>query len=119
MSRSSSPSRRASSSGEHRARFSGSSTDHVASLTKEEKTYIREVDEQRARIDQYIADGKDEWHVNKQVSHGLCSTRSIRSEAHPATHFQKEVLQDCLQMVPDCHKRLATAVQDIKSLLVS
>ncbi|PWN53055.1 TBCA-domain-containing protein [Violaceomyces palustris] len=67
----------------------------VKRLTKEEKTYVKEVEEQLARIDQYISEGKDEWHVNKQ----------------------REVLQDCIKMVPDCRKRLQNAVEDLESLL--
>ncbi|KDN36560.1 tubulin binding cofactor A [Tilletiaria anomala UBC 951] len=69
----------------------------VKRLTKEEKTYVKEADEQRQRIDKYIDDGKDEWHINKQ----------------------KEVLQDCLRMIPDSQQRLAAAVEDLVSLLQS
>ena len=36
-------------------------------LTKEEKTYVKEAEEQKQRVQKYIDDGKDEWHVNKQV----------------------------------------------------
>lgn len=43
------------------------------------------------------ADGKEEWEVKKQ----------------------KEVLQDCLQMIPDCKKRLEAAVADLQNILVS
>lgn len=67
------------------------------SLTKEEKSYIKEAEEQKERIEQYTREGKDEWHISKQ----------------------KEVLQDSLKMIPDCKKRLEAALEDLKALVVS
>ncbi|PWN24969.1 TBCA-domain-containing protein [Jaminaea rosea] len=65
----------------------------VKRLTKEEQTYIREAQEQRQRITNLEAQpDADEWNVKQQ----------------------HKVLQDCLQMVPDCRRRLEAAVEDLK-----
>ncbi|PWN90189.1 tubulin binding cofactor A [Acaromyces ingoldii] len=67
----------------------------VKRLVKEEKSYVKEAQEQEARVAKTEADGKEEWEVKKQ----------------------KEVLQDCLQMIPDCKKRLEAAVADLQNIL--
>jgi len=67
------------------------------SLTKEEKSYITEAEEQRNRIKEYQDSGKDEWHIKKQ----------------------KEVLEDSLKMIPDCKKRLEAAVSELEAMVVS
>lgn len=69
----------------------------VSSLVKEEKSYVKEAQEQEARVAKIESEGKEEWEVKKQ----------------------KEVLQDCLQMIPDCKKRLEAAVADLQNIVVS
>ncbi|MCO5580075.1 hypothetical protein L7F22_033941 [Adiantum nelumboides] len=69
----------------------------VKRLVKEEKSYVKEAQEQEARVAKTEAEGREEWEVKKQ----------------------KEVLQDCLQMIPDCKKRLEAAVADLQNILVS
>ena len=36
-------------------------------LTKEEKTYVQEAAEQAARVERFLAEGRDEWDIKKQV----------------------------------------------------
>ncbi|PWN99301.1 tubulin binding cofactor A, partial [Tilletiopsis washingtonensis] len=67
----------------------------VKRLTKEEKTYAQEAEDQKARIERITREGADEWDVKKQ----------------------HEVLRDCEQMIPDCARRLAAAVEDLQALL--
>ncbi|UZJ51274.1 hypothetical protein CBS101457_000594 [Exobasidium rhododendri] len=67
----------------------------VKRLTKEEKSYVKESEDQEARVARYESEGKDEWEVKKQ----------------------REVLQDCRQMIPDCRKRLQIAAEDLQSIV--
>ncbi|CAO1623846.1 unnamed protein product [Parajaminaea phylloscopi] len=67
----------------------------VKRLTKEEQTYIQEAKDQEKRVKEYEAGDKDEWDVKQQ----------------------HKVLQDCLQMIPDCRKRLEVAVEDLVNLV--
>lgn len=86
-------------------------------LTKEEQTYVKEVQEQRERIKRVEADkDADEWNVKQQVSirakrHDL---RKHHADTLSLTARQHKVLQDCLQMVPDCRRRLEAAVEDLR-----
>lgn len=64
----------------------------VKRLAKEKTVYEREAEQQKARIEKYKADGKDEYEVRKQ----------------------EEVLQESLMMVPDCQRRLVKAYDELK-----
>lgn len=52
-------------------------------LTKEKTVYEKEIDQQKARIERFRGEGKDE-HVLKK---------------------EEEILQEALMMVPDSHRR--------------
>ncbi|RZC42294.1 TBCA domain containing protein [Asbolus verrucosus] len=67
----------------------------VKRLAKEKVTYEKEADQQRARIDKFRKEGKDEYDVRKQ----------------------EEVLQESLMMIPDCQRRLALAFEELKTIL--
>ncbi|XP_018324253.1 tubulin-specific chaperone A-like [Agrilus planipennis] len=67
----------------------------VKRLAKEKVTYEKEADQQRARIEKYKADGKDEYDIKKQ----------------------EEVLQETLMMVPDCQRKLVKAFDELKGIL--
>lgn len=67
----------------------------VKRLAKEKTVYEKEAEEQRARIEKFKRDGKDEYEIRKQ----------------------EEVLQEALMMVPDCQRRLVRAFDDLKSVL--
>ncbi|CAO1637238.1 unnamed protein product [Jaminaea pallidilutea] len=66
----------------------------VKRLTKEEQTYVKEAEEQRQRVQRMEAEvpSADEWQLKQQ----------------------HKVLQDCMQMIPDCRKRLEAAVDDLQ-----
>lgn len=55
------------------------------------------MESQQKRIDKLIADGADEADVRKQ----------------------KEVLEETVQMIPDVKRRLAAAVQELSTMVVS
>jgi len=65
------------------------------SLFKEEKSYHKEVENQQKRIDKLINEGADEHVVAKQ----------------------KEVLQESLNMIPDCQNRLKEAHKELQKIL--
>nr|XP_055036556.1 tubulin-specific chaperone A isoform X1 [Misgurnus anguillicaudatus] len=64
-------------------------------LAKEEVLYIKEAKQQEEKIERLKAEAGDEYVIKKQV----------------------EVLQEARMMVPDCHRRLATAHADLQQLL--
>jgi hypothetical protein len=58
----------------------------LASLTKEEKTYAQEAEDQKARIERITREGADEWDVKKQVS----ARREVnREECRRKTTWQR------------------------------
>ncbi|CAI2181663.1 8399_t:CDS:2 [Funneliformis geosporum] len=67
----------------------------VKRLYKEEKSYRKEVENQQKRIDKLTEDGTDEYTIAKQ----------------------KEVLQESLNMIPDCQNRLKEAHKELQKLL--
>ncbi|XP_019881262.1 tubulin-specific chaperone A [Aethina tumida] len=64
-------------------------------LAKEKTVYEKEAEQQRARIEKYKQDGKDEYEIRKQ----------------------EEVLQESLMMVPDCQRRLKVAYDELVKIL--
>uniref|UniRef100_A0A8D8VDI2 Tubulin-specific chaperone A n=1 Tax=Cacopsylla melanoneura TaxID=428564 RepID=A0A8D8VDI2_9HEMI len=66
-------------------------------ITKEKTTYIKEVGIEEARYEKLKAGGSDE-HVLKK---------------------QQEVIQESQMMVPECHRRIVRAYEDLKSILES
>lgn len=69
----------------------------VKRLAKEKVVYEKEAEQQRARIEKYKSEGRDEYDVRKQ----------------------EEVLQESLMMVPDCQRRLLKAYEDLEGILNS
>merc|ERR1719315_887911 len=62
---------------------------------KEKLSYRKEADQQKLKIDKMKEDGKDEHDVKKMG----------------------EVLQETLMMIPDCHRRIVSALSELNSLL--
>ncbi|KAI9140831.1 putative cofactor A [Paraphysoderma sedebokerense] len=67
----------------------------VKRLFKELKSYDVEKDKQQARIDKLVHEHADEHDIRKQ----------------------KEVLDETLQMIPDCKKRLEASYEELSSLM--
>ncbi|KAG5841198.1 tubulin-specific chaperone A [Anguilla rostrata] len=67
----------------------------VKRLAKEKVLYVKEAKQQEEKIERLKAEGGDEYVIKKQV----------------------EVLQESRMMVPDCHRRLATAHMELSQLL--
>ncbi|XP_016126844.1 tubulin-specific chaperone A [Sinocyclocheilus grahami] len=67
----------------------------VKRLAKEEVLYIKEAKQQEEKIERLKAEAGDEYVIKKQL----------------------EVLQESRMMIPDCHRRLATAHADLQQLL--
>ncbi|KAF8514338.1 hypothetical protein BU17DRAFT_52644 [Hysterangium stoloniferum] len=91
-------------------------TGSVKRLLKEHKLYNQEMEAQQRRVDQYIADGKDEYDIKNQAStadhlHYMCYIIS--------TFLQKNILAESQKMVPDVQKRLGDAVVDLRELVVA
>lgn len=67
----------------------------VKRLAKEEVLYVKEAKQQEEKIERLKAEGGDEYVIKKQL----------------------EVLQESRMMIPDCHRRLATAHMELSQLL--
>ncbi|KAB0802934.1 hypothetical protein PPYR_05120 [Photinus pyralis] len=67
----------------------------VRRLAKEKVVYEEEAEQQRARIEKFKQEGKDEYDIRKQ----------------------EEVLQESLMMVPDCQRKLAKAIEELKNII--
>lgn len=67
----------------------------VKRLAKEEIAYKTEAKQQEEKIERLKAEGGDHYVIKKQM----------------------EVLQESKMMIPDCHRRLATAHADLLQLL--
>ena len=89
-------------------------------LTKEEKTYVQEAAEQAARVERFLAEGRDEWDIKKQVGFVPTSPPSGTGAVwlSVARSSQREVYDDCAKMIPDCKTRLERALEDLDILLV-
>ncbi|KAJ1929155.1 hypothetical protein IWQ60_001416 [Tieghemiomyces parasiticus] len=64
-------------------------------VLKDEKYYKEEAKDQEARIAKLKAENGDEYVIRKQI----------------------EVLDETLNMIPDCKRRIAQAIQDLKALV--
>jgi len=62
---------------------------------KEKLSYRKEADQNKAKLDQMKADGKCEYEIKKMG----------------------EVVQETLMMIPDCHRRLVTALAELNNIL--
>ena len=60
------------------------------SLVKEEKSYIKEAEDQEARVATFESEGKEEWEVKKQV----CNGRSNR-EHNPRLRLSPRSVRYC------------------------
>lgn len=67
----------------------------VKRLAREKLSYKEESCQLEAKIEKMKSEGVDEYTVKKQ----------------------QEVLQESLMMIPDCHKKLVPAIQDLQNLL--
>ncbi|KAJ1651700.1 hypothetical protein IWQ61_007803 [Dispira simplex] len=70
-------------------------TNVVKRNLKDEIHYKKEVEQQTAYVDNLKSDDADEYLIRKQI----------------------EVLDESKMMLPDCKKRIAKAVEDLKALL--
>merc|ERR1712193_318677 len=70
------------------------STGVVKRCGKEKLSYRKEADMQREKIEKMKVEGKDEADIKKM----------------------NEVMQESLMMIPDCHRRLEKAVNELKPL---
>ncbi|KAJ1983479.1 hypothetical protein H4R33_004741 [Dimargaris cristalligena] len=70
-------------------------TNTLKRVLNDEQYYLKEAASQRTHIDKLRADGADEYVIRKQV----------------------EVLDETLNMLPDSKKRIAKAVEDLKTLM--
>ncbi|ORX78943.1 tubulin-specific chaperone A-like protein [Basidiobolus meristosporus CBS 931.73] len=68
----------------------------VKRIYKEGLYYIKEKDQQQAKIDKMVENGEDEYDIKKQ----------------------REVLDETLRMIPDGKKRLAAAYQELQTLVL-
>ncbi|KAL4617525.1 tubulin-specific chaperone A-like [Arapaima gigas] len=64
-------------------------------IAKEEVLYRKEAEQQEGKIERLKAEGGDEYVIKKQM----------------------EVLQESRMMIPDCHRRLVTAHEDLAQFL--
>lgn len=62
---------------------------------KEKASYVKEAEQQKAKIEKMKAEGKDEYEIRKMG----------------------EVLQETQQMVPDCHRRLVKAREELEKMI--
>eukprot|EP00092_Neocalanus_flemingeri_P001604 GFUD01001711.1.p1 GENE.GFUD01001711.1~~GFUD01001711.1.p1 ORF type:complete len:140 (-),score=62.16 GFUD01001711.1:152-571(-) len=67
----------------------------VKRVGKEKLSYMKEADQQKAKIEKMIEEGKDIHDVRKM----------------------REVLQETLMMIPDCHRRLLVASGELSIML--
>ncbi|CAG8462742.1 19747_t:CDS:2 [Racocetra fulgida] len=67
----------------------------VVRLSKEEKSYHKEVEDQEKRIEKLAANGADSAVLNKE----------------------KEVLEESQRMIPDVQKRLKGAYEELRNLV--
>merc|ERR1712223_427447 len=72
----------------------GISTGVVKRCGKEKLSYRKEADMQREKIEKMKVEGKDEADIKKM----------------------NECMQESLMMIPDCHRRLEKAVNELKPL---
>ncbi|KAI0348160.1 tubulin binding cofactor A [Trametopsis cervina] len=66
-------------------------------LFKEHKSYVVEEEQQKIKLDKFIANGAEEWDIKNA----------------------RKMLEESGKMIQDSTKRLGTAVQDLRQLLVS
>ncbi|XP_055306073.1 tubulin-specific chaperone A [Sitodiplosis mosellana] len=67
----------------------------VKRLTKEKTVYVKEIDQQKVRIERLRGEGKDEHVLRKE----------------------EEILQEAQMMVPDSHRRLVKAYEELNDYL--
>ncbi|XP_059479301.1 tubulin-specific chaperone A [Neocloeon triangulifer] len=67
----------------------------VKRITKEKVMYVQEAEKQDEKVQQMKEKKDDEYHIRKQ----------------------EEVLAEARMMVPECHKRLVKAYEDLKNLV--
>jgi len=77
-------------------------------LTKEMKSRRVDVETEKKRTENLIAQGEDKWTVGKQV---LCPG------GYPLIR-QEEVVAEAQRMIPDAKQRLQSGLTDLKALLV-
>ena len=101
-------------------------------LSKERKLYAQENQDQKLKVDKFIANNADEW----DIKNGVCSFYP-RTFHHPRpmcprpkrrTSFrlvwnadlvtQKRMLEESERMITDTNKRLGIAVQELRDLVV-
>ncbi|PVU85464.1 hypothetical protein BB559_006992 [Furculomyces boomerangus] len=78
-------------------------TGSLKRLVKDKDVYLMEAEEVKKRIENLKAKNADEWDIKKQAS---------------CIDFY-EVLEETLDMLPGCDKRIAVAYEDLQNLLES
>ncbi|CAG0888490.1 unnamed protein product [Darwinula stevensoni] len=66
-------------------------------IAKERDSYVKEAEQHKAKLEKMKEEGKED----RDISH------------------QEAMLQETLQVVPDCHKRLIDAYNDLKRIVES
>lgn len=69
----------------------------VKRLLKEYNLYKNEAEDQKRKVDKYIADGKDEYDIKNQ----------------------QKILAESEKMIPDTQKRLGSAVEKLRDIIVA
>merc|ERR1711956_62709 len=77
------------------------STGVVKRCGKEKLSYRKEADMQRGKIEKMKTEGKDDADIKKM---------------NEVIQKMKEVMQESLMMIPDCHRRLQKATDELKPL---
>ena len=80
---------------------------------KEKLSYRKEADMQRDKIEKMKTEGRDEIEIRKmnEVSHWSITVLSIK-----LNWLGLQCMQESLMMIPDCHRRLEKAINDLKPL---
>ncbi|OMJ26410.1 Tubulin-specific chaperone A [Smittium culicis] len=69
----------------------------LSRLAKDKIVYIKESEQIKLKIDELVKNNADEWDIKKQ----------------------REILEETLNMLPGCDKRIAVAHEDLSNLVVS
>lgn len=89
------------------------------SLHKEHKSYIVEEEQQKIKLDKFVAGNagnEEDWDIRNAV-------RYMVVVCMPASHLmshaiQRRMLEESNRMIADTSKRLGNAVQELRQLLV-
>jgi tubulin-specific chaperone A len=107
-------------------------TTNTPRLAKEQKLYAQENQDQKLKLDKFIANNADEWDIKNGVRHSFPSS-SLTGPSRPhapalrtcapsilmlISSKQKRMLEESERMIEDTDKRLGAAVQVLRDLIV-